>query len=212
MTARVDPQARSFEGSLRQEFEIVQRIEQQHKLDPSTSLEIGALLDNVRPFFVASSLPIIAPLYYRMSMAILVAPGEEMFITSDSPTAWNNPEAYKWPPFYRSPGLAQEGIEVTLPLTPRYALLLSHNDKISGYKKATDRLVNEMNRRTRFHCDQFFVSWKGEIRDYWFEQPTLPDDAWENSPGGLEAAKRKREDEELKRRYLAELSKADQSG
>jgi uncharacterized protein DUF4238 len=206
MASRVDPQARNFENILQEIHDKVRSMEEQHNLEPCTSLETASMLENVRPGFVALSLPIVAPLYHDMSMAIFVAPGTDRFITSDNPSVWYNPEAYKLPPYWRSPGLAQERIEVTMPLTPQYALYLSHNKKISGYRTLTGHLVQEMNRRTRFHCDQWFVSWQGEIRRFWFEQAALPEDRWENSPEGKSAMEQSKKYQEDERRRQAQLT------
>lgn len=126
----------------------------------------------------------LADLYYGMPMAIFVAPPTDHFITSDSPTVWFNPEAHKWPPFWRSPGLAQKSIEVTMPLTPKHTLYLSHDQRIQGYKQVSGKIVQELNRRTRFHCDKWFVSWKGEVRPEWFDPGVPPEGRWENAPEG----------------------------
>jgi len=201
MFSRVDPQSRVHVKSLQQLHEKVKRMEETHNAEMSTSLEIAAMLENARPDYVAISLQMLAELYYGMSMGIFVAPMTDHFITSDSPTVWYNPEAYKWPPFWRSPGLAQEKLEVTMPLTPRYALLLSHDEKISGYRQLPSRVVQEFNRRTRFHCDRWFVSWQGEVREEWFDPGIPPEDRWENSPEGRRTAERREKHDELRRGY-----------
>jgi hypothetical protein len=92
-------------------------------------------------------------------------------------------------------------VEVTMPLTPRYAVFLSHDEKISGYRQLSERVVQEFNRRTRFHCDQWFVSWQGEVREEWFDAGTPPEDRWENSPEGKRAAEQRERHDELRRRY-----------
>ncbi|MEO7142261.1 MAG: DUF4238 domain-containing protein [Bryobacteraceae bacterium] len=201
MYSRVDPQSRSHVNFLQELHDKVQTMEEAHNCEARTSLETAAMLENARPKWVATSLEILAPLYYKMSLAIFVAPSTDHFITSDSPTAWYNPDAYKWPPFGRSPGLAQQKVEVTLPLTSNHVLYLSHDEKISGYRQCTSKIVQEFNRRTRFHCDQWFVSWKGEVRDSWFENGKLPDDCWENTPAGERAVKQNAKYDELRQRY-----------
>lgn len=188
MFSRVDPQSRTHAAFLQEIHENVKRMEETHNAEPHTSLETAAMLENARPQLVATSLQMLAAMYYGMSMAIFVAPATEQFITSDSPTVWYNPDAYKWPPFFRSPGLGQEKIEVTMALTPKYALYLSHNDTMSGYRELPAKLVQEVNRRTRCHCDQWFISWRGEVRQEWFDAGTPPEDRWENTPEGKRAA------------------------
>ena len=161
--------------------ESVTHLERAHNVEPRMSLETAAMVENARPQLVAMSLQMLSELYYGMSMGIFVAPENCHFITSDSPTVWYNPEAYKLPPFWRSAGLAQEKVEVTMPLTPKFALYLSHYEKITGYLNVPARVVQDLNRRTRFHCEQWFISQNGEVREEWFEVIPLPEDRWENS-------------------------------
>jgi hypothetical protein len=203
MFSRVDAQSRVYVNSLQDIHEKVKSLEESHNAEPRTSLEIAAILENARPEFIAISLQTLAELYYGVTMGIFVAPATDHFITSDSPTVWYNPDAYKWPPFWRSPGLAQEKVEVTMPLTPQCALFLSHDDKISGYRQLSARVVQEFNRRTRFQCDQWFVSWQGEVRAEWFDTGTPPEDRWENSAEGKRAAEQREKHEELRRSYEA---------
>jgi hypothetical protein len=75
---------------------------------------------------------------------------------------------YKFPPIYRSPGLAQKDIEVTLPLTPQHLVTISHHS-YPQYVDITQNALDEFNRRTRFHCAEEFVSKTGETRPYWFD-------------------------------------------
>jgi Protein of unknown function (DUF4238) len=206
MFARVDRQGRVYESFLQQIHGKVKRMEEMHNAQPRTSLETAAMLENARPKYVAMSIQIVAEMYYGMSMAVFVSPATEYFITSDCPTVWFNPDAYKWPPLSRPPGLAQKKIEVTMPLTPKYALYLSHNEKIGGYRRVPAKAVQEINRRTRFHCDQWFIPWKGEIRQEWFDPGTPPDDRWENTPEGKRAAEEHTKLGELRRQDEERLS------
>jgi hypothetical protein len=206
MFSRVNQQGTVWVDFVKEIHDGVKRMEEQHNAEPSTSLEVAAMLENARPEYIAMSLEILAKMYYEMSMAILVAPLTDRFITSDSPTVWYNPDSYKLPPFWRSPGLAQEKVEVTMPLTPKYSLYLSRNDKVSGYRQLPANIVQELNRRTRFHCDQWFISWKGEVRPEWFDPRTPPEDRWENTPEGKRRAEQQRKYDELRHRYEERLS------
>jgi hypothetical protein len=199
MFARVDPQSRTYTEFIQKIHDNVKHLEEAHDLPPGKSIETGAMLENARPHYVAMAIQDLAELYARMSMAILIAVDGDHFITSDSPTVWFNPQAYKWPPFYRSPGLDQADIEVTLPLTPQHLMFLSHRPNITGYRPTTEKVVEEFNRRTRAYCDQWFISWQGEIRSYWFETGTLPEDRWENTPEGKKAAEQRAKFEKLRR-------------
>jgi hypothetical protein len=165
---------------------MVSSMEQQHGTAPTTSRETRRMVEVAPPYFVMTNLEIQTPLLYQMEMAIFVANDELGFITSDSPCVWFNPKAHTLPPFYRSPGLAQPDIEVTLPLTPAHMLFLSHR-KHRLYLDVGQQVVDEANRLTRAYADDEFVSWKGETRPYWFESGTPPEDAWENTEAGKKA-------------------------
>jgi hypothetical protein len=125
-------------------------------------------------------LEIQTPMYFAMEMSIFVSQDEIGFITSDSPCVWFNPNAYRWPPFYRHAGLGQRGVEVTLPLTPHHLLLISH-EKLPLYVDVEQKTVDKANGLRRAACADEFVSWKGETRSCWFESWKPPEDAWENS-------------------------------
>ena len=70
-----------------------------------------------------------APLLLQMHMSVLVTDSELGFITSDNPCVWFNPTLHRLPPFYRSPGLAQQDIEVSLPLSPNHLLFITHRPR-----------------------------------------------------------------------------------
>jgi hypothetical protein len=59
-------------------------------------------------------------------------------------------------------------------------LLISHHHEMKPYVHISAFATTELNRRTLMHCDEEFVSWKGESKPYWFEELAPPADAWEN--------------------------------
>lgn len=122
------------------------------------------------------------PVVQQMDLAVLCTDDPLGFITSDHPCTWFDPEAYKLPPFYRSPGLKVKTVEVTLPISPRQCLLLSWGG-LNGYIDATPLAVDEMNRRHRSHCKTQFVVCRGEDRSVWYDMGSMPADAWEVTQG-----------------------------
>ena len=92
-------------------------------------------------------------------------------------------DSYQMPPFYRSPGLAQKDIEVTLPLTPKFLAVISHHEFKEPYQLVSTRGADEINRRTRAFCREWFVSWNAISCPIWFEIGIMPDDAWEKVYG-----------------------------
>jgi hypothetical protein len=102
------------------------------------------------------------------------APG---FITSDRPVVWSDPELHKMPPFYRSLALGSETIEVTMPIAPTRMLVLTHGRAPESYIDIPDSdqwFIDGINRRTRFHCDDHFVSCSNEKKEIWFDKATPP--------------------------------------
>jgi Protein of unknown function (DUF4238) len=177
--------------------EMVTRMEQQYELEPKTSLETGEMLRNAAQRSVMMSLEIETPLYLQMEMAVLEIQDERTFITSDSPCVWFNPKAHTFPPFYRSPGLAQSDIEVTLPLKPKHMVLFSHIHQ-TDYIGVGGSLVDGLNRRTRAFTTNEFVSWKGQMDPSWFVKRALPADAWESTEEGKKSLQRQTEWDEIR--------------
>lgn len=95
--------------------------------------------------------------YARMRASILCADDEVGFITSDAPVVWFDPEAYKYSPLYRSPGLARTTLEVTFPLSPQRLLLLMHGPPSLAYMDVHSEIVHELNRRTCLHSHESIV-------------------------------------------------------
>jgi hypothetical protein len=167
--------------------DVVTGLEQAHGAPPTTSIQTGKMVEYAHQQIITSALEIETPLLFQMQMAVFVTDRELGFITSDSPCVWFNPKLHTYPPFYRSPGLGQQDIEVTLPLSPQHLLFISHRQSATFYLDIEERYVDEANRSTRFHCDEEFVSWKGETRPYWFERGQEPEDMWEKTEAGRKA-------------------------
>ena len=166
---------------------------------PHTSLQTAALLENAHQFWLVMSLENEAPLYFQMNLTILVTSDPVGFITSDAPCSWYNPKAHTMPPSYRSPGLAQNDIEVTMPLTPNLMLMFSHHT-FEPYVEVAEAVVEHANHRIRAFADKEFVSWKGISRREWFVQRPLPPDAWENTEEGKKAMREQAEWDEMRKR------------
>jgi hypothetical protein len=188
-TIRAGENWRKSSGEL---HDLTAAMEQQYETNGRASDQAKYLRDNAHQLFVLMSLEQQTPLYMQMEMSICMVEDEKMLITSDSPCVWFNSKAHTFPPAYRSPGLLQKDIEVRLPLTPKYLLLFSHVDH-GQYVNIGGKIVDELNRMTRLHCTNEFVSWKGETVPYWFTTLELPSDAWEKTDEGKETLKRQAE-------------------
>src|SRR5713101_5619201 len=61
----------------------------------------------------------------KLDFAVLSTTDDIGFITSDHPCVWHDPEGYKRPPMYQSPGLIYETIQITLPISPEQCIFLN---------------------------------------------------------------------------------------
>ena len=121
-----------------------------------------------------------------MTTTILCTPGDAVFITSDAPVVWFDPELYKMPPFYRNLALGYETIQVTMPIAPSRLALITHAKAPESYidiPATHTHLVDDYNRRTRFHCDDHFVSNSSEKKEIWFDPGTPPPSSFPGETG-----------------------------
>lgn len=182
---------------------MTESMEQSYGAEPGTSKETARFKEYGHHMFMGHSIEVIADWLFRMNLVIFTAAERQLFLTSDRPGVWFNPDAHKMPPMYRGPGLAQEKIEITLPLSPKYFALFSWrrwNEKLSTPPEQVaamghcvpivDDIVAELNRRTRGYCDDEFVTQNGETESIWFDMGEEPEDSWEKthpSPSDLSA-------------------------
>lgn len=129
-------------------------------------------------FMMLESLHTILGFLKRMSKALLFGQPGSPFITSDNPCVLYDPKAYQLPPFWRSPGYGMKTVELTLPLSPTVLFLASWSD-IAGANQVRATVVEELNRRVRFMCHEYYVTHDGTTKDYWFDPGKEPDDSWE---------------------------------
>ena len=108
------------------------------------------------------------PLLAEMDMAVLIAPPDRPFITSDAPCVWFDPEASTRPFPYNSTGLEWPKVEVTLPISPRQMLVLNHQG-LAGYMDAKNEVIDELNRRTRGHANEEFIANVSVADSHWYD-------------------------------------------
>jgi len=139
--------------------------------------EVKALAEKPLQTAMTSFIQEGAPLLARLDFAVFTSNAGLRFITSDNPCVWFDAEACKRPPAYQGLALMYESIEITLPVSPRQIVLLNRRGR-SGYFPASEKIVDELNRRTRFNCAEYFVSDTNTTRPIWFDPGTEPEDSW----------------------------------
>jgi Protein of unknown function (DUF4238) len=98
------------------------------------------------------------------------------FITSDNPCVQVDPDAGQRPPYMRS-GLRWPNVEVTLPISPQFAILFSWQLERGGYVEIPEADLNELNCRTRTACHESFIVCQNVTRPAWFEGEAPKDPA-----------------------------------
>jgi hypothetical protein len=159
-------------------LEVIKEMEKAHGAEPITSKDMERALENHHARLVVGCIQTMAPVLFGMVLTIFTTNDRTGFITSDAPAVMYNPRSHTFPPMYRSPGLLQRDVEVTLPLSPQHLALFSYHPSSRLYIPMADADVGEANRTTYFFCQKEFVSRTGEVRDAWVSERPKPADAW----------------------------------
>lgn len=156
---------------------------------PANSREEGMTYDNVKRLAeqpLQASLDVMiqveTPLLFKLNLAILSTNSSPGFITSDSPCVWFDPQWYKRPPFYQQPALIYKTTEITFPITPKLMIVLNQQG-LDGYAQIKkEGMVDELNRRTRFHAHKHFIVNRNVKKAIWLD-PGKPPSAPGKRPG-----------------------------
>ena len=145
-------------------------FEQANGLEPKESERLERFKQDTHKRGLVEILPDITELLMRMSVAFLCAGGGAKFVTSDDPCNLFNPDL-QWQRFY-GPGLAQQNVQLTLPLSPDIMLCLSWSP-LRGYVGWEKQQVQEANRMVVGHCYQYFISHNPKTRRHWYRSYPL---------------------------------------
>ena len=137
---------------------------------------VRSVADNPLEHLLRVQIRTMLPILLRMPAAVLETTDSLGFITSDNPVVIYDPESYKMPPIFRSPGLLSSTVEVTMPLSPRQLLAFAWQP-ISGFLPIPVRLVDGFNRRARFYTHEQFISNRNATRAIWFDPGEEPEDS-----------------------------------
>lgn len=140
---------------------------------PSLSMEdVREIVDRPLQFFLPAALKAEVPILARMQSTFFVAPDNAFFITSDNPSVRYDPEMHKRPLMLRHPGLMFPTVEMTLPLSPRVLLAITHpiHEKQGMPVSYVDLSVSEvaaLNRRTTAFSDDSLIAHKDKFDPAW---------------------------------------------
>ncbi len=117
-------------------------------------------------------------IFSQMYMAIIGANISSGFITSDFPCVWFDKEVCKQPSSYCAVSLSSKKVEITLPISPEQIILISWHKEFDGYMELNyELIIDELNRRTRFQCENYFIVNKNIKKDIWFDPCFEPEDS-----------------------------------
>jgi len=79
--------------------------------------DVERMVEQPLQTILPAQVAVAGPLLYELDLAVITTHDPVGFITSDNPCVWWDNAAYKRPPFYRSPALMYDSIEITLPVS-----------------------------------------------------------------------------------------------
>lgn len=168
------PQAREIQRTLwHQTLEKVEKTSVSQGTPANSDAQLHSLRKAVASpmqFLLPGAIMDGLPMLGEMTMTILCSDGPG-FITSDSPVTWFDPTVPKESFLTNKSSLADPGIEVVMPLSPRHTIVLHHPKtpfkKPIRYVRASPATVAALNRRTAHYAHEAVVSWQDGSDPEW---------------------------------------------
>lgn len=126
-----------------------------------------------------SAANVILPALLGMHKTVLCVTDPLGFLTTDAPSTWYDPTAYRRHPFERAVGLSNPSIEITLPISPTQCLLFTHYPVGPLYATVGSDWVDALNHRHAAHAPTTIVARSKETRALWFQSVEPPADSWD---------------------------------
>ncbi len=126
-----------------------------------------------------SAVKVILPALLGMHKTVLFTSDPLGFLTSDAPSTWCDPTAYRRHPYERAVGLRNSAIEITLPISPEQCLLFTHRPVGPLYTEVSTDWVDAFNHRHAAFAPSTVVARSKESRARWFEVGEPAADSWE---------------------------------
>jgi hypothetical protein len=133
--------------------------------------DVRELVKNTAGHVVPPGIDVWTSALVRMSMFVLCCDGGDGFITSDTPCImWDHNPPPEGPYRRLGPTIFTKKVELTIPISPRQALVYSYRDVDFGYRRATAAQVGEVNRRTDVQSSNELVANSRRIADEWAQR------------------------------------------
>jgi hypothetical protein len=124
-----------------------------------------------------SATNVVLPELLGMHKTVLCTTDSLGFLTTDAPSTWYDPTAYRLHPFERGVGLRNPAIEITLPISPTQCLLFTHRSVGPPYAEVGSDWVDILNHRHAAHAPTTVVARNKETRAVWFQSVEPPADS-----------------------------------
>jgi len=108
-----------------------------------------------------------------MRIAVLRAPSDAPFVTSDSPCFYFDPSCRDARDLLHWKGLESPTCELNFPLTPTRFLIISHYKNADCYIDISEIQVAEMNRRTWTRAHDYAIALQGQVDSRWLSPIAL---------------------------------------
>ncbi|WP_083411575.1 DUF4238 domain-containing protein [Janthinobacterium sp. 1_2014MBL_MicDiv] len=128
---------------------------------------------------IDSATDVILPILRGMHKTVLCTSDALGFVTTDAPSTWYDPTAYRRHPFERAIGIKNADIQITLPISPMQCILFTHRPMGPLYAEVGSDCVDVLNHRHAAHAPTRLVARSKEVRAVWFQVVQPPVDSWE---------------------------------
>lgn len=141
------------------------------KEDSMSIDDVRELVRNTAGHVVPPGIEVWTSALVRMSMFVLCCDGGEEFITSDTPCImWDHGPRPTGPYGRLGPTIFTKTVELTIPISPRQALVYNYRNVDFGYRQATAAQVGEVNRRTDIQSSNELIANSRRIADEWVQR------------------------------------------
>lgn len=165
-------------GARRVESEPSHHVNQSKVWVPQPA-DFDNLKETTTATLLSSAVKVILPTLLGMYKTVLCANDPLGFLTTDAPSTWYDPTAYRRHPFERGVGLRSPDIEITIPISPEQCLLFTHHPVGPLYAEVGPAWVDVLNHRHVAHAPTTVVARSKETRALWFQPGEPPADSWD---------------------------------